>query len=106
MTYASGSFGQLRYIEETARGVVPVVGNATNLRMVQPTMKAAIDTIKSSEVNQNRMSSGNTRVDQSVDGGFDFELSAEEMALVHALAKPTGRIVSPPGLAPGWDVAA
>ena len=37
---------------------------------------------------------------------FDFELSAEEMALVHALAKPTGRIVSPPGLAPEWDVAA
>ena len=78
MTFASGSFGQLRYIQETARGVVPVAGNAVELRMVQPTMKAAIDTIKSSEVNKNRMSSGNTRVDQSVDGGFDFELSAKE----------------------------
>lgn len=37
---------------------------------------------------------------------FDFELSAEEMASIHALAKPAGRIVSPPGLAPEWDVAA
>jgi diketogulonate reductase-like aldo/keto reductase len=37
---------------------------------------------------------------------FDFELSADEMASIHALAKPTGRIVSPPGLAPEWDVAA
>lgn len=37
---------------------------------------------------------------------FDFELSAEDMTLIHALAKPTGRIVSPPGLAPEWDAAA
>ncbi|MEZ0170344.1 aldo/keto reductase [Microvirga sp. TS319] len=36
---------------------------------------------------------------------FDFELSAEEMAAIHALARPTGRIVSPPGLAPEWDPA-
>jgi len=37
---------------------------------------------------------------------FDFELSAEEMSSIHALAKPAGRIVSPPGLAPEWDLAA
>jgi len=37
---------------------------------------------------------------------FDFDLSAEEMASIHALAKPDGRIVSPPGLAPEWDAAA
>ncbi|NBJ11196.1 aldo/keto reductase [Microvirga arsenatis] len=37
---------------------------------------------------------------------FDFELSAEDMAAIHALAKLTGRIVSPAGLAPSWDVAA
>jgi len=37
---------------------------------------------------------------------FDFELSNEEMALIHALAKPDGgRLVSPPGLAPEWDAA-
>ncbi|MBT2321292.1 hypothetical protein J7E62_02825 [Variovorax paradoxus] len=78
MTFASGSFGQLRYIPETVRGTVPVAGNAINLRMVEPTMKAAVETTKSSEVNANRMSSGNTRVDQNVDGGFNFELSAAE----------------------------
>ncbi|MGR9170936.1 aldo/keto reductase [Rhizobium sp. KDH_Rht_773_N] len=34
---------------------------------------------------------------------FDFELSPEEMAAIHALARPDGRIVSPEGLAPVWD---
>lgn len=34
---------------------------------------------------------------------FDFELSAEETAAIHALAVPDGRIVSPKGLAPVWD---
>lgn len=36
---------------------------------------------------------------------FDFALSAEEMAAIHALARPDGRIVSPDGLAPQWDTA-
>jgi len=34
---------------------------------------------------------------------FDFELSADEMAAIRALARPDGRIVSPEGLAPVWD---
>jgi 2,5-diketo-D-gluconate reductase B len=37
---------------------------------------------------------------------FDFDLSADEMAAIHALATPGGRIVSPGGLAPVWDKAA
>ncbi|QND54640.1 aldo/keto reductase (plasmid) [Phyllobacterium sp. 628] len=37
---------------------------------------------------------------------FDFALSAEDMAAIHALAVPNGRIVSPNGLAPVWDKAA
>ncbi|MFT4181322.1 MAG: aldo/keto reductase, partial [Rhizobium sp.] len=37
---------------------------------------------------------------------FDFALSADEMAAIHALAEPKGRIVSPDGLAPVWDAAA
>lgn len=39
-------------------------------------------------------------------GIFDFELSGEEMAAIHGLAVAGGRIVSPDGLAPVWDVAA
>lgn len=35
---------------------------------------------------------------------FDFSLSAGEMAAIHALARPDGRIVSPPGLAPDWTL--
>ncbi|MDM9619406.1 aldo/keto reductase [Rhizobium sp. S96] len=37
---------------------------------------------------------------------FDFALTAEEMAAIHALANADGRIVSPDGLAPIWDKAA
>lgn len=36
---------------------------------------------------------------------FDFERSSEQIAAMHALASPTGRIVSPDGLAPVWDAA-
>lgn len=45
------------------------------------------------------------RVDENL-AIFDFELSADEMAAIHALAGPDGRIVSPDGLAPVWDEAA
>ena len=34
---------------------------------------------------------------------FDFALSEAEMAAIHALARPDGRIVNPEGLAPIWD---
>lgn len=36
---------------------------------------------------------------------FDFELDADEMQRIHALARPDGRIISPEGLAPDWDRA-
>jgi len=42
--------------------------------------------------------------DQNIDI-LDFVLSAEEMAAIFALAQPDGRLLSPPGLAPVWDVA-
>ena len=34
---------------------------------------------------------------------FDFALTREEMAAVRELARPSGRIVNPQGLAPEWD---
>lgn len=34
---------------------------------------------------------------------WDMSLDGEEMRAINALAKPEGRIVSPPGLAPVWD---
>lgn len=37
---------------------------------------------------------------------FDFALTPDEMTRIHELARPDGRIVSPDGLAPVWDVAA
>jgi len=33
----------------------------------------------------------------------DFALSEDEMATIHGLARPDGRIIEPAGLAPAWD---
>lgn len=78
MTFASSSFGQLRYMAEATRNVIPATGNCSNLRMTGPTMKAAIATTKSQEVRSDRLSSGSTRTDLNIDGGFNFELSGKE----------------------------
>lgn len=78
MTYASGAFGQLRYIPEVTQGVTPTTGDGVNLRMTNPTMKASVSTVKSNEISSTRMVSGSTNVDINVDGGFDFELSGKE----------------------------
>jgi 2,5-diketo-D-gluconate reductase B len=37
---------------------------------------------------------------------FDFDLSSDEMTMIHKLSRSDGRIVSPDGLAPEWDAAA
>ncbi len=34
---------------------------------------------------------------------FDFALTGDEMARIHALARPDGRIANPAGRAPAWD---
>lgn len=77
-TFASGAFGQLRYILESVIGTTPVAGNGTNLRQTGPTMKAAIATTSSQEVRQDRLVTGLTRTDLNIDGGFKFELSGKE----------------------------
>lgn len=78
MPFASSSFGQLRYIPEVTAGTIPATGNAVNLRMTQPTLKAAISTVKSAEIRPDRLSTGQARTDLAVDGGFNFELSGKE----------------------------
>lgn len=35
---------------------------------------------------------------------FDFALDEADMAAIAGLARPDGRLVSPPGLAPEWDI--
>lgn len=78
MTFSSSAFGQLRYITESVNGVTPTTGNGVNLRMTSPTIKAAVKTTTSQEVAAHRMSTGLTRVDMDLDGGFNFELSGKE----------------------------
>lgn len=78
MPFASSAFGQLRYIQEATPGTTPNTGNGTNLRMTSPTLKAAVATTTSQEVRPDRLSTGLTRTDLNLDGGFNFELSGKE----------------------------
>jgi len=78
MPFASSAFGQLRYIQEVTPGTTPTTGNGTNLRMTSPTLKAAVGTTTSQEVRPDRLSTGLTRTDLNLDGGFNFELSGKE----------------------------
>lgn len=78
MPFASSAFGQLRYITESVLGVIPGAGNGVNLRMTSPTMKAAVSTVVSKEIRSDRLSTGLTRSDLNVDGGFNFEFSGKE----------------------------
>lgn len=78
MTFASSAFGQLRYITEVTPGVTPGAGNGVNLRMTGPTVKPAVSTTSSAEVAAHRMSTGLTRTDLNIDGGFNLELSGKE----------------------------
>jgi diketogulonate reductase-like aldo/keto reductase len=48
-------------------------------------------------------SSNPARIAQNIDV-FDFELTADDMRRIGALARPDGRIADPVGRAPVWDV--
>ena len=76
--FASTAFGQLRYIQESTPGVIPVAGTGVNLRTTGFSPKAAVQSVTSNEIRPERMVLSSTNVDLSVDGGFDFELSSRE----------------------------
>ena len=78
MPFSSGAFGQLRYITETVIGTTPGTGNGVNLRNTGQSFKANISTTTSKEIRADRLSTGLTRTDIGVEGGFDFELSGKE----------------------------
>lgn len=78
MTFASGAYGQLRYITETVIGTTPVAGNGVNLRNTGTSLKAAIATVSSSEIVSHRMATSQTQTDLNVDGGFNFEMQGKE----------------------------
>lgn len=77
MAFASNAFGQLRYVAESTPTVIPGSGG-TNLRQTGMTLKAAISSVKSDEIRQDRLATGSTNTDLSVDGGFNFEMSGKE----------------------------
>lgn len=78
MPFASGAFGQLRYIVETVPGTTPVAGNGVNLRNTGNSLKAAVATVSSSEIASHRMATGQARTDLNIDGGFNFEMQGKE----------------------------
>lgn len=78
MPFASGAFGQLRYIVETVPGTTPGAGNGVNLRNTGASLKAAVATVSSSEIASHRMATGQARTDLNIDGGFNFEMQGKE----------------------------
>lgn len=78
MPFSSGAFGQLRYITESVIGTTPGTGNGVNLRNTGQSFKASVSTTSSKEVRADRLSTGLTRTDIGVEGGFTFELSGKE----------------------------
>lgn len=77
-TFAQSAFGVLRYMPEVTPGLTPGAGNCLNLRMTGPTAKAAVTTVKSDEISNDRLAPGSYRTDLNIDGGFNFELSSQE----------------------------
>lgn len=77
-TFASTSLAQLRYIEETVYGEIPVAGNPKNLRMTGESLDFTIDKINSEELNADRANTDMIAVNASTSGSIEAELSFAE----------------------------
>ena len=77
-TLASTSLAQLRYIEETAYGEIPVAGNPKELRMTGESLDYSIEKINSEELNADRANTDMIAVNASTSGSIEAELSFAE----------------------------
>lgn len=77
-TLASTSLAQLRYIEETAYGEIPVAGNPKELRMTGESLDFSIEKINSEELNADRANTDMIAVNASTSGNIEAELSFAE----------------------------
>lgn len=77
-TLASTSLAQLRYIEETAYGEIPVAGNPKELRMTGESLDYSIEKISSEELNADRANTDMIAVNASTSGNIEAELSFAE----------------------------
>lgn len=75
MALASSSREQLAYIQESAFGVIPVVGNPKLLRMTGETLNFDITKEASEEINATRSVSSMIPVTASASGGINSEIS-------------------------------
>lgn len=77
-TLASTSLAQLRYIEETIYGQIPVAGNPKELRMTGESLDYSIEKITSEELNADRANTDMIPVTASTSGSIEAELSFAE----------------------------
>ena len=77
-TLASTSLAQLRYIEETTYGEIPVAGNPKELRMTGESLDFTIDKVNSEELNADRANTDMIAVNASTSGNIEAELSFAE----------------------------
>jgi len=77
-TLASTSLAQLRYIEETIYGQIPVAGNPKELRMTGESLDYSIEKVTSEELNADRANTDMIAVNASTSGSVEAELSFAE----------------------------
>lgn len=86
MTLATSNRGQIRYIAESAFGVIPVAGNPNNLRFTGESLNSNIKSDSSKEIRSDRQITDLVLTGASAGGGINFELSYKEFdTLLQAL---------------------
>lgn len=76
--FASANLAQVRYIEETTYGVIPVAGNPNNIRMTGESLAFSISKTESGEITPDRQTTDLIETGASAAGGINIELSYKE----------------------------
>jgi hypothetical protein len=84
-TLSSSSATQVRYIEESTFGVIPVAGNPLNLRVTGESLSYDISKQSSNEINSTRTISSMIPVSASTAGDLNGELQYREYDRLHCL---------------------
>ncbi len=78
MTFASADLAQMSYIEETAYGTTPVVGNGANLRMTGETLSDNLTKESDKEINSDGQLTSTTTVGANTGGDLKFHMQYAE----------------------------
>jgi hypothetical protein len=106
MPQASTSRAQVRYVPESAFGVIPGVGNPFDLRMTGESLDFSIQKERSREIRADRMTTDLVPVGAQAGGGVNFELSYNEYDdLLEAVPQGTWSVYGTAGVGTSFSAA-